>query len=188
MRKAVIIALAWLSLGTNGQAQEEAGTASSYFLSPGDVLEISVWREEDLKKQCLIAPDGSLSFPLVGEIQAAGKRIGELREELRERLANYLSDPEVSVALLKNEGNVVYVIGKVARPGQYLMQRPVDVLQALSMAGGVTPFADEDDILVLRRDSQGRLQTLTFDYTEVKNGNHLEQNILLQAGDTVLVP
>lgn len=182
----VVWVLAGLSLGL--KAQEKAPGMAPYLISPGDVLEVSVWHEEDLKKQCLVAPDGTLSFPLAGQIRAAGKSLTEIEQELRQRLEAYLSDPVVNVALINNQGNVVYVIGKVVKAGQYPLQRPVDVLQALSMAGGLTPFADEDDILILRRSADGQVYQFQFDYSDVKSGKNLEQNILLEPGDTVVVP
>ena len=167
---------------------EESKGSSPYFLAPGDVLEISVWQEENLQKQALVAPDGMITFPLAGNLQAAGHSIGQLQEELKKRLSSYLSDPVVTVALLNNSGNVVFVIGKVNKPGEFPVQRRVDVLQALSMAGGFTPFADKDDIIVLRRSEDGKQQVFRFDYTDVVNGENLEQNIVLLPGDTVVVP
>lgn len=158
-----------------------------YKIGPQDVLEISVWKEDTLKKEVLVRPDGGMSFPLVGDIHAAGKTAAQLQQEITQKLEKYMPDPVVSVALLKVLSNTVYVIGKVNKPGDYVAGRYVDVLQALSMAGGLTPFAAESDIKVLRREN-GVEVALPFQYSKVKKGERLDQNILLKGGDVVVVP
>lgn len=159
-----------------------------YLVTPGDVLEISVWKEEGLQQQqILVAPDGNITFPLAGLIAAAGKTIPMIEDAIAAKLSSYIADPVVNVKLLQNSGNSVFVIGKVNRPGQFPANRPIDVLQALSLAGGLTVFADADSIRVLRRIGD-QVIVFLFDYDDVLNGKHLEQNILLQAGDTVTVP
>ncbi|HFD32266.1 MAG TPA: polysaccharide export protein [Gammaproteobacteria bacterium] len=171
----------------NDPIVNHASELPRYLLVPGDVLEVSVWQEEGLQKQVLVAPDGTISFPLAGIFQAAGRTLIDVQKELEKRLASYLAEPVVNVSLLQNNGNVIFVIGKVNQPGQFMVQRPVDVMQALSLAGGLTPFADSDDIKILRRNSN-KLQVFEFDYDDVSNGEKLRQNIILQAGDTVVVP
>lgn len=160
---------------------------AGYQIGPEDVLEISVWKEEGLKKETLVRPDGGLSFPLIGEVQAAGKTAGQLQKEIAQRLEKFIPDPVVSIALLKVIGNKIYVIGKVNRPGEFPAGRYVDVLQALSMANGLTPFAAENGIKVLRKEG-GKDVVFPFRYSEVKNGENLEQNIQLKGGDVVVVP
>jgi polysaccharide export outer membrane protein len=160
---------------------------SGYRVGPEDVLEIAVWKEEGLKKEVLVRPDGGISFPLVGEIRAAGKTADEIRAEISARLKKSINDPVVSVSVLKVAGNKIYVIGRVARPGEYAAGRYVDVLQALAIAGGLTPYAAEDDIKILRKHSGGD-ETFEFQYSDVRKGKRLEQNILLQGGDVVVVP
>ena len=160
---------------------------SGYQIGPEDILEISVWKEEGLKKEVLVRPDGGLSFPLIGEVQAAGKTAGQLQKEIAQRLEKFIPDPVVSIALLKVIGNKIYVIGKVNRPGEFPAGRYVDVLQALSMANGLTPFASENGIKVLRKEG-GKDVVFPFRYSEVKNGENLEQNIQLKGGDVVVVP
>jgi polysaccharide export outer membrane protein len=159
----------------------------AYRIGPEDILEISVWKEEGLKKDVLVRPDGGLSFPLVGDLQAAGRTVEELRAELAKRLEKFIPDPVVSVLLQKVVSNKIYVIGRVAKPGDFPAGRYVDVLQALSMAGGLTPFADEKDIKVLRREG-GAQRLHRFDFKAVSRGENLEQNIRLQGGDVVVVP
>lgn len=158
-----------------------------YSIGPEDVLHISVWKEEELNREVLVRPDGGISFPLAGNLKAAGKTTQELMAELTRRIQRYIPDAVVTVTVNKVSGYSIFVIGKVSKPGQYTLGRYVDVLQALTLAGGVTPFASEDDITILRR-KNGKEIRFPFDYSDVKRGKRLEQNILLQSGDVVVVP
>jgi polysaccharide export outer membrane protein len=160
---------------------------ATYRVGPEDVLDISVWREDALKKEVLIRPDGGLSYPLIGEVQAAGKTVLEIRNEIARRLERFIPDPAVSVSVVKVGSQRIYVIGKVNKPGEFPVGRYVDVLQALSMAGGLTPFADANEIRVLRRDAD-REVVLPFEYARIVRGQKLEQNVQLRAGDVVVVP
>lgn len=168
------------------ESQESDGGA--YRLQPGDTLAVSVWNEEALQRQVVVLPDGQIGFPLAGEVQAGGRTVGELREELTERLSRFIGDPVVSVSVLEPSGHKVYVIGQVARPGAFAVTRRVDVMQALSMAGGTTRFAALNQIRILRRGENGKMQAISFRYSDVEDGERLEQNILLEAGDVVVVP
>jgi len=168
--------------------KEQPAATLNYLLSPGDLIEISVWKEEGMQKeQILVAPDGNITFPLAGTIMAGGKPMFAVEEAIAARLANYIADPVVTIKLLQNNGNTIFVIGKVNKPGQYPANRRIDVMQALSLAGGLTVYADEDSIHVLRRVGND-VKIFPFDYDDVLDGKHLEQNIILQAGDTVTVP
>ncbi|TCV87617.1 polysaccharide export outer membrane protein [Methylomonas methanica] len=161
---------------------------AAYQLSPGDALEITVWKEEGMQQlQILISPDGTIIFPLIGTVGAAGKTITELKDNLTSRLADYISDPSITVKLLNNQGNSIFVIGKVNKPGQVFSGRRLDVLQALSLAGGLTVFAKEGSISIIRRTGD-QVKVFPFDYSDVIDGESLEQNILLEPGDTVTVP
>jgi polysaccharide export outer membrane protein len=168
-------------------AGSAAPAASEYQLQPGDVLFVSVWKETDLTLEVLVRPDGGLSFPLVGDITATGKSVAALREEFTERLKRYIPNPVVNVALKTIGGNRVYVVGKVQHPGEFPFAQPIDVMQALSLAGGTTSFAAVNDIVILRRQN-GVLKALPFHYAEVERGKGLTQDILLDSGDTVVVP
>lgn len=161
--------------------------ASTYRVGPEDVLEISVWREDALRKEVLVRPDGTVSYPLIGEVEAAGKTIAQLREEIAKRLESFIPDAAVSVTVLKTGSQRIYVLGKVTRPGEFAVGRSIDVLQALSMAGGLTPFAEANGIRIMRRDGDRQL-VLPFEYGRVVRGEKLEQNILLRVGDVVVVP
>lgn len=172
---------------TTGNAYAGIDPRDAYLIGPEDVLEISVWKEEGLEKEILVRPDGGISFPLVGDLIASGKSAAQLKREIVARLQKFIPDPEVSVAVLKINNNKIYVMGKVNKPGEYVTGRYVDVLQALSMAGGLTPFAAENSIKVIRK-QDGKDVVFPFEYGRVQKGIALEQNIQLKGGDTVVVP
>jgi len=161
---------------------------AAYTVKPGDTLQVSVWKEPDLQGPVLVRPDGAFSFPLAGQFDARNKTVQELQTELTARLKKYISDPVVTVSISEIKGNKVYVIGQVNKPGDFVVNPRVDVMQALSMAGGTTPFAALGDIMILRRTDTGQQQALPFRYTDVVRGKNLDQNITLQAGDVVVVP
>jgi polysaccharide biosynthesis/export protein len=165
----------------------EAPTSGGYLLQPGDVLEVTVWKETDLTGEVLIRPDGGMSFALAGEIHAAGHTVAELTATLEKRIRKYEPDAVITVSIKTAAGNRVYVIGKVNHPGDFPLVRPTDVVQALSLAGGATPFADTNGIRILRRDGDHQ-RTIPFRYGDIEHGRKLDQNILLQSGDTVVVP
>jgi polysaccharide biosynthesis/export protein len=166
-----------------------AATATpGYQIQPGDVLQISVWREEDLKQEVLVRPDGGFTFPLAGDMTALGKTVEDIRKEISDRLVRYIPDLVVTVAVKEINGNKVYVIGQVNKPGGFVMNPRVDVMQALSIAGGTTPFAKLDDIFVLRRSGETQQVRLPFRFNDVVKGRGLEQNVLLLSGDVVVVP
>lgn len=164
-----------------------AGELPAYTVHPGDVLQVSVWKEQDLQLEVLVRPDGGFSLPLIGEVQARGKTVETLRGEIAKRLSAYVPDAVVTVAVRQTTGNKIYVLGKVNKPGEYIINRYVDVMQALSMAGGTAPFADLNGIVILRR-SGDEQQATEFKYDQVSRGKRLEQNIVLQSGDVVVVP
>lgn len=161
--------------------------ADAYRLNPGDVLEVSVWNEEALQKEVLILPDGTISFPLVGIVSVAGSTAEEVQGELKEKLSRLIPDPEINVTVRGVGGNSIYIIGKVNKPGRFPMTRPLDVVQALSLAGGFTPYAKTDSVQILRRRG-GKQEIIEFDYTRLADGKALDSNILLQSGDTLVVP
>ena len=158
-----------------------------YAIQPGDVLTVSVWKERELQAEVLVRQDGGLSFPLAGDIQASGRSVEEVRALIEKGLKRYIPDPAVSVAVKQIGGNFIYVIGKVNRPGQFAFSKPLDVMQALALAGGATPYAALNDIRILQRDASG-LKSVPFHYNDVEKGRELGQNILLGSGDTVVVP
>ncbi|HEY4209993.1 MAG TPA: polysaccharide biosynthesis/export family protein [Steroidobacteraceae bacterium] len=168
-------------------AADPAPAPATYRLQPGDLIDVSVWKEQDLQREILIRPDGAFTFPLAGEVDCAGKTIEQVRAILTERLQRFVPSPVVTVALKTLGGNRVYVLGKVNRPGEFPFANPLDVMQAISLAGGATSFAALNDIVILRRQN-GEQQAFHFHYSDVARGRDLEQNIQLQSGDTVVVP
>jgi len=171
----------------NTLAQENTPVSAGYRINPGDLLEISVWREEALQREVLVRPDGGFSFPLAGDMSAHGKTVVQIRDELAERLSRYIPDLVITVTVTGVEGNRIFVIGQVQKPGVFVMNPQLDVVQALSLAGGTTPFASLKNIRILRREN-GVQRSIDFDYTEVSDGESLAQNILLKSGDVVVVP
>lgn len=165
----------------------ESQVDPGYRLGPEDVMLISVWKDEQLTREVVVRPDGMFSFPLIGDIQAQERTLDDIREELVKRLTKYIPNPNVSVAVTKVMSYKIYVIGRVNKPGEYLIGHYTDVLQALSLAGGLTPFAAENDIRIMRR-VKGAQESISFRYGDIRKGRNLEQNILLQRGDVVMVP
>jgi polysaccharide export outer membrane protein len=188
MKRTIINALL-LSAGllTICDAARAQVAATTYTVKPGDILTVSVWKEPDLQGPVLVRPDGTFTIPLVGEINARDKSVADLQKIVSERLVKYIADPVVTISIQEVRGNKIYVIGQVAKPGDFVVNPQVNVMQALSMAGGATPFASLDEIRILRRTGATQ-QALRFDYTEVLRGRKLEQNIELQSGDVVVVP
>ncbi|HZT03137.1 MAG TPA: polysaccharide biosynthesis/export family protein [Steroidobacteraceae bacterium] len=159
-----------------------------YTVKPGDILKVSVWKEPELQSQVLVQPDGTFTFPLCGEIDARDKSVEQLQQMIGQRLARFITDPVVTVSVQKINGNRIYVIGQVNKPGDFIVNPRVDVMQALSMAGGTTPFASLGNIKILRHTDNGGQVAMPFNYNDVIHGSDLSQNITLQAGDVVVVP
>jgi polysaccharide export outer membrane protein len=184
--------------GSEAPAVAEPATATAapqslYRINGGDTLHISVYGERDLDRDVAVEPDGGIAFPLVGNMNARGLTLSELQKKIADALRSgnmlpNVTDPEVTVSLVKSSGNSFSVIGQVKQPGTFVTDTQVDVMQALSLAGGLTPFASKSRIIVLRRDDSGAQKKLPFDYSAVEDGEKLNMNILLQGGDVVVVP
>ena len=159
-----------------------------YLINMGDKLKIDVWKEENLNTEVMVSPDGKIAFPMVGTVSAAGKTLDELQAILRKKLEEFIPWPEVLVSLITVEGNVIYVIGEVARPGPIIMTKNLKVMQALSLAGGLTPFASRNDIRILRDNAEGKSISIDFEYGDIEDGDNLDSNIMLKSDDTIIVP
>ena len=184
------VLIAWLTLLCTlaaGPVVAQQATGLEYRIGPEDVLHVSVWQEEDLDRQVLVRPDGGISFPLAGDLQVSGRTPLEVQDEIRSRLQRFVPDAEVTVSVEKVSGYTIFVLGEVNEPGQYTLGRYVDVLQALTLAGGTTPYASERDVTIRRR-QDGREVIYDFDYRSAKKGRGGDQNIILQSGDVVVVP
>ncbi|WP_078085471.1 polysaccharide biosynthesis/export family protein [Microbulbifer mangrovi] len=161
--------------------------APLYLLKPGDSLHISVWGEEKLDRNALVLPDGSVSFPLSGSLIVKGLSISEAEAVLADNLKQFIPSPTVSIVVEETAGNRIFVLGKVKSPGTYIMSSPLSVIQALSLAGGLDTFADENEIRILRDTGDGQEQLEVF-YSDILSGKNLSSNHSLHAGDTILVP
>jgi len=161
--------------------------AERYLLNAGDQLDISVWNEEALQKQVIVLPDGMISFPLAGELDAQGKTVSELQAALKQNLTEYLADPVVTVSVTSVSGNTIHILGKVTNPGIFVMNQPIDAVQALSLAGGLSPYAKENNIIVLRRAGENQ-QVLPVHFASIKKGQELATNIMLESGDVIVIP
>ncbi len=185
MKKSVLIFLfAWLLV--TGSALI-ASAQESYKIGVGDILEISVWKDETLSRKVVVPPDTVISFPLIGDINVKNMTVADLRKTVTDKLAEYVPDATVTVMLVQISSLKAYVIGKVKKAGRFPITLDTDVMQILSMAGGMTPFASESNIIILRRKNK-KLIKIPFDYKEVEKGKNLEQNIILKRGDVVVVP
>jgi polysaccharide biosynthesis/export protein len=161
---------------------------SSYVIGANDVLAVNVWKEPDISRSVPVRSDGKISLPLVGELQASGQTPRQLEQEISTRLKNYISEPEVTVIVTDSKSQKINIMGMVTRPGAYLLTSSTTVLDSIAMAGGFKDFAKQKSIYVLRQSADGKQERLSFNYKEVIKGKNPEQNIRLQAGDTVVVP
>jgi polysaccharide export outer membrane protein len=159
----------------------------TYFIGTGDVLEIAVWKDPDLSRKVIVPPDGTISFPLIDSINVTNLSTAELKKIVTKKLSEFVPDATVTVMLVEINSLRAYVIGKVNSPGEFVINLETNVMQILAKAGGLTPFASDGNIKILRQ-KQGQITKIPFDYGEVEKGKNLEQNILLQPGDVVVVP
>lgn len=195
---AVIAALVvfGITAGWAGQAQKNektepaptpATTDASYIIGPEDVLNIDVWKEQEISRSVPVRPDGKISLPLLNDVQAAGLTPMQLQASLHDALKKFISDPQVTVIVTQVNSRRIFVLGEVPRPGAFPMLPHMTVLQAISTAGGFSQFAKEKGVYVLRTEN-GRQVTIPFNYKEVVRGKRPDQNIELKPGDTIVVP
>ena len=173
--------------GTGLAFPQKGETSEDYLIHPADVLEISIYGENELTRKLIVRPDGKISFPLIGDIKVAGHSPTEVKAIIDKKVSVFI--PEASSAVIVDQlGSLkYYVVGQVARPGMFNVASSLTVLQALSLAGGLKTFADQNSIIIIRGHGKDA-KNIPFDYSQVKKGKHLEQNILLERGDVVLVP
>lgn len=158
-----------------------------YVIGPGDVLDISVWKDETLTKSVVVLPDGKISFPLIGQVVAGGKTVAQLKKEIEEKISPYVPSVTLSLEVKQVNSMLIYVIGRVNSPGRFSLNVNVNVLQALSIAGGLNPFAKRNNIKIFREE-RDQTHIFYFQYDSAVDGKHLWQNIMLQRGDVVVVP
>lgn len=169
------------------QAPPPAVIEEDYTIGPGDVLNIAVWENEDLTLPLAVLPDGTISFPLIGTVSVAERTVNEIKKEIEEKLTPYIPDPVLSLWVYQVNSMIVYVIGRVNRPGDFKLNSNITVLQALAMAGGLNPFAERGNIKIFRKNDKST-NVFEFNYDDVSRGKHLEQNIVLKRGDVIVVP
>lgn len=175
-----------LPLSASSAHAEGAGT-DDFVIRAGDILQITVWKEDGLDREVLILPDGTLTFPLIGTVEAQGLTPSKLQETIKEKLATLVPDASVTVAVKSPQGHTVSVMGQVAKPGDIIVGRDMTVMQALSQAGGLTPYASESGIKVLRTEN-GKKISLDYPYDDIADGDHLDKDFNLKPGDVIVVP
>jgi len=161
--------------------------APDYIIGAGDVLGISVWRDDNLTRSVVVLPDGKIAFPLAGDLVAGGKTVAQLKGDLERKLARYITDAGLTVEVKQSNSMIIYVLGRVNVPGRQTMLATTNVLQGLALAGGLNPFARRSEVKVYRK-QEGKTSVFSFNYDDVAEGKHLETNIDLQKGDVILVP
>ncbi|MDF0643611.1 MAG: polysaccharide biosynthesis/export family protein [Nitrospira sp.] len=165
---------------------------TEFLIGPEDVLVVTVWRNQDLSKEVIVRPDGKISLPLVGDITAAGLTAQDLSKQVADKLAEYMSTPTVSVQVKEINSYHVFVVGEVAKPGKYVLKSFASVIQGISYAGGFTTFASRNNVHVLRMVKNGQGETkqvmIPVPYQDILQGRNLEANIVLKAGDVIVVP
>lgn len=164
-----------------------ASSALDYLIGPGDVINISVWRDDNLTRTVVVLPDGKISYPLVGELVAEGKTVTQLKQEVEKALSRYTADSVVSVEVKQSNSMIIYVTGRVNTPGRQMLVANTNVIQALAMAGGPNPFANKNRIKIIRK-HEGKTAMFAFNYDDIVDGKHLETNIELKRGDVIIVP
>lgn len=162
--------------------------ASEFVTLPGDVLHITVWKEEGLDREITVLPDGTITFPLVGTITVQDMTPQAIQDTIRTQLENTIPDASVSVSVKAPLGHKASILGQVQKPGEVILSSRTYVMQALSQAGGLTAYADKSDIVVIRLQKDGKKQIIPFPYNDIARGRKLDKDVELQSGDVVLVP
>jgi polysaccharide export outer membrane protein len=167
-----------------GAAPNTAALAPLYIIQPNDLLSVHVWKEPTLSGKVQVRPDGRISLPLVQDMMASGLNPGELKLKIEEQLKQYIEVPNVTVVVEAIQSYRVFVTGKVAKPGYFMAEKPLNVLQVLALAGGFIEFSNPDETVIIRSDNT----RVTFKYSEVIKGKNFDQNLMLRSGDVVVVP
>ena len=168
-------------------AQESSSEDVVYKIGTGDIIEVQVWKEEELSRILAVRIDGRISLPLVGDVVAAGKSTGELALDLEKQFSRLIGEPEVSVMLTENRSQRYYIMGQIGTPGEFAIDYPITVMQAIARSGGFQEWAEKSKIKVLRREN-GREKMIIFNYESFMKGRFPEMNILIMPGDTIIVP
>ena len=154
----------------------------------GDVLQIMVWKEDGMDREVQVLSDGSITFPLIGTIQVQGKTLPEIQSAIKEQLDSAIPDASVTVSVNAPLGHKASILGQVQKPGEFVMTSKIGVMQLISQAGGLTPYADKDEITIIRRTTEGNKEVIEFPYKKISRGRDLDKDIDLKPGDVVFVP
>ena len=173
--------------GIENKSKNEDLVGAGYVIGPGDVLDISVWKNDEMTKKVTVLPDGKITFPLIGDHIAEGKTVVQLKNELEAKIIRFIPEPVLSIVVQQVNSMYIYVIGRVNKPGRFDLNTNVNVLQALSMAGGLNPFAKRKKIRI-QREENNSTKIYEFNYDDVTKNGKLEQNIRLKRGDVIVVP
>lgn len=174
-----------LSAASNEKA--EMKHLPEYLIGSGDKLEISVWKDDSLTRIVTVRPDGKISFPLIGQVKVSGKTVAQVKEGLEAKIKRFIPETELNVDVREINSMKIYIIGKVNKPGYFVLSENIDVLQALAIAGGINTFAKKNKIKIFRK-TMNKTDIILFKYSDVTNGENLEMNIQLKPGDVVFVP
>jgi len=172
---------------TSSSAPAAAGATADYVIGPTDVLSIVVWGERDLSSEVTVRPDGKISLPLINDVVAAGLTPEQLRRRLTDSAKRFVESPEVTVVVRQVNNNRAFIMGQIRTPGPYVLSGPTTVLQLMAMAGGFTDFADRKHVLITRVEN-GVQRSFSFNYDDVIKRQDMRQNLILKAGDTIVVP
>lgn len=168
-------------------APKPASVDATYLIAPDDQVDVSVWGEPGVSRSVPVRPDGKISLPLLDDVQAAGLSPMQLGDEISLRLKKFIEAPKVTVIVTKSSSPHIFILGEVVRGGAYPLLPQMTMLAALSSAGGFTPFAKQSKVHILRAEN-GTQISIPFNYKEAVSGRHPEQNLVLKAGDTIVVP
>jgi len=186
MKKALKL-FALLAVFLSFSVQAKAEDDQQFRIAAGDVLQINVWKEDGMDREVLVLPNGEITFPLVGTVKAQGLTPQELQDSIKKKLAKLIPDAFVSVSVKAALGHTVSVIGQVAKPGEFIINHRMTVMQALSQAGGLTPYASEGSVMLLRH-KDGKETSISIPYDDIASGDELDKNITVEAGDVIVVP
>jgi polysaccharide export outer membrane protein len=171
----------------SASSPKSATNDPTYIIGEADVLDINVWKEPDVSRTVPVRPDGKISLPLLNDVQAAGLTPMQLQQQITEKLRKFLTEPQVTVIVTQINSQRVYIMGEVNRPGTFPLVPKMTILQLITTAGGFTQFANTGKIRIVRNEN-GKQKTYTFNYKELMQGRHPEQNIELKPGDSIVVP
>jgi len=173
---------------TATQTWSAKDSAQDYQIGAGDILEITTWKEPDFsREEVLVRLDGKITFPLLNDVQAAGRTTLDLKGVIENGLKDYVASPVVTVNVRQPLSKRFYILGEVQRTGEYPLVKHLTVLQAFALAGGFTEWASKDEIILLRSED-GKEKIYRIDYKDITKGKDLSQNLKLQADDTIIVP